>query len=74
MRRPTLFNAVIFCLAVHFSDAQTGASKIDTLLIGTWKGTSICQVKNSPCHDEVVVYRISKNNDVDAFLTLKLNT
>ncbi len=27
---------------------------------GIWKGTSLCQIKNSPCHDEVVVYRISK--------------
>lgn len=29
---------------------------------GTWKGTSLCQVKNSPCHDETVVYRISKDS------------
>ena len=30
---------------------------------GVWKGTSLCQVKNSPCHDEVVVYYISKDSD-----------
>lgn len=30
---------------------------------GVWKGTSLCQVKNSPCHDEVVVYYISKESD-----------
>ena len=35
----------------------------DTLLIGVWKGSSICQIKNSPCHDETVVYYISKNID-----------
>ncbi|HKC36647.1 MAG TPA: hypothetical protein VKB95_11315 [Chitinophagaceae bacterium] len=29
---------------------------------GVWKGTSLCQVKNSPCHDEVVVYHISKDS------------
>ena len=29
---------------------------------GVWKGTSICQVKNSPCHDEIVVYHISKDS------------
>jgi len=29
---------------------------------GTWKGTSLCQVKNSPCHDEIVIYHITKNN------------
>ena len=28
---------------------------------GVWKGTSLCQVKNSPCHDETVVYHISKD-------------
>ena len=27
---------------------------------GTWKGTSLCQVKPSACHDENVVYHISK--------------
>lgn len=26
---------------------------------GTWEGTSLCQVKPSPCHDEHVIYRIS---------------
>ena len=29
-------------------------------IAGKWKGSSICQVKNSPCHDENVVYHISK--------------
>jgi hypothetical protein len=29
---------------------------------GTWKGTSLCQIKNSPCHDEIVVYYVSKDN------------
>ena len=32
-------------------------------LEGVWKGRSLCQVKNSPCHDEVVVYYISKDSD-----------
>jgi len=30
---------------------------------GIWKGTSLCQIKNSPCHDEVVVYHISKDSN-----------
>ncbi|MBW8732829.1 MAG: hypothetical protein JF571_00710 [Asticcacaulis sp.] len=33
--------------------AQAGETAID----GTWKGSSTCQVKPSPCHDEMVVYR-----------------
>ena len=26
---------------------------------GVWAGTSLCQIKPSPCHDEQVVYRIA---------------
>jgi len=29
---------------------------------GVWKGTSLCQIKDSPCHDETVVYHISKDS------------
>ena len=29
---------------------------------GIWKGTSLCQVKQSACHDENVVYHISKKS------------
>jgi len=36
-------------------------------LIGVWKGTSLCQIKNSPCHDESVVYHISKNGSGDSY-------
>lgn len=32
----------------------------DSLLTGTWKGSSICQVRPSPCTDEIAVYHISK--------------
>jgi hypothetical protein len=35
---------------------QSTADKI----AGIWKGTSICQQKQSTCHDENVVYHISK--------------
>ena len=34
---------------------------------GVWKGTSLCQVKNSPCHDEVVVYHVSKDSTGKAY-------
>src|SRR5437868_14073988 len=36
-------------------------------LTGVWKGSSICQVKNSPCHDESVVYHISKGGSPNAY-------
>src|SRR5213083_1222295 len=67
MLKSTLLYSSIFCLAINSSQAQNSLAKVDTLLVGTWKGTSICQVKNSPCHDETVVYHISKNTGVDTF-------
>jgi len=38
------------------SVAQSGAAD---QVAGVWRGYSVCMVKNSPCHDEVNVYRIS---------------
>jgi hypothetical protein len=29
-------------------------------IAGTWKGTSLCTIKDSPCHDEQVVYLVEK--------------
>src|SRR6476659_160860 len=29
---------------------------------GTWEGTSLCQVKPSPCHDEHVIYRVTETS------------
>ena len=45
-----------------FSFQFTYASLNDTLIIGTWKGTSVCQIKSSPCHDELAAYHLSKGD------------
>lgn len=65
MNMKTSFAILLCCFAFYVSEAQQ--SSTDSLLIGVWKGTSICQVKNSPCHDEVVVYHISKSRGIDTF-------
>ena len=44
-----------------------GKISIAQSLVGVWKGTSLCQVKNSSCHDENVVYHISKNSSGDSY-------
>jgi len=67
MVKSTLLLSLILCLVSKSNYGQTSVIKIDTLLTGTWRGTSICQIKNSPCHDETVVYHISKNNALDTF-------
>ncbi|NUO81454.1 hypothetical protein HUU05_15360 [candidate division KSB1 bacterium] len=35
--------------------------------MGRWIGDSICQVKNSPCHDEKAVYQIFKSQQGGKF-------
>ncbi|HEY6062544.1 MAG TPA: hypothetical protein VIV35_02985 [Chitinophagaceae bacterium] len=48
-------------LTLFFIPCSHGSSTFnDSLLIGTWKGTSICQIKPSACHDEIAVYHVSK--------------
>lgn len=50
-----LFTCSLFITVL--SAAQ--AISVDTSVVcGIWKGTSLCQVKPSPCNDEVVVYYI----------------
>ncbi len=56
---------ILFCIS--FLVIVFNSAKAQTNLIGIWKGTSICQVKNSPCHDEIVVYHISKGEGIDSF-------
>lgn len=41
---------------------QQNLSHDDTSLIGTWKGTSICQIRLSACNDEIAVYHITKSD------------
>jgi hypothetical protein len=39
----------------------------DSSLVGTWKGTSICQVKPSPCNDEIAIYHVSKKDKPNSY-------
>ena len=55
MKLLTLSILTAFLLITNISVAQS--------LEGIWKGTSLCQIKNSPCHDENVVYHISKDGE-----------
>jgi len=41
--------------------SAVGQEKADSdPVAGTWKGSSLCQVKDSPCHDEAAIYHASK--------------
>ena len=51
---------VLIMLALIYSTNCNAQATAKDNITGTWKGTSLCQVKSSPCHDENVVYHISK--------------
>src|SRR4030095_4161101 len=51
----TLPMLLILAVVINCNAQQTTRDSI----AGTWKGTSLCQVKSSPCRDENAVYHIS---------------
>ena len=55
MRRQLVGVAVVSLLA-RGASAQSPSQQA----VGVWRGTSVCQVRPSPCNDEVVVYRITQ--------------
>jgi hypothetical protein len=59
MKIKILLNLIPILMLGKDSTAQSFA--------GDWKGTSLCQVKNSPCHDENVVYHILKTNSSNLY-------
>jgi hypothetical protein len=55
--RCCLVALVAVCMLARRSAAQTATGTANPL--GVWRGTSLCLVQPSPCHDETVVYRIT---------------
>lgn len=56
------------CFAQEGSGKEEGA-EVREKIAGVWRGNSVCLDKNSPCHDEVNVYRFTKiAGRADAFL------
>ena len=57
----------IAILLAHIARAQSPARPTAaTSPVGTWRGTSLCLVRPSPCNDEVVVYRIAPTKAADS--------
>ena len=55
--------AIAGCILAHRLPAQAVAPPDPA---GAWRGTSVCQVRPSACHDEVVVYRIAPTTTRDS--------
>ena len=60
------FVSLLFGFSVT-SPAQNKLSHDDSLLIGTWKGTSICQVRPSACNDEIAAYHITRDSSPNIY-------
>jgi len=59
----------ILCIAaacVVARDASAQASTTAASAVGVWRGTSLCTLRPSACHDEVAVYRITRVNGSDS--------
>src|SRR3954463_5699095 len=54
-----------------FSISTAQAQKDNGGVVGKWKGESLCTVKPSACHDEVVVYEISASAEKKGALVWK---
>ncbi len=66
------FLSVLFYLFLSHS-SYTQKHKADTSgLAGSWSGKSICQVKSSPCNNELVVYYITLG-DKENHYTITMN-
>ena len=51
---------MIIYVTLLFVLSCSGAVKSADALAGNWVGESICTIKNSPCHDEHVIYRLEE--------------
>jgi hypothetical protein len=54
-----IFRQASWILAARTPAAGAHAASDDSEITGVWRGNSTCEVKESACHDEVNVYRIS---------------
>lgn len=62
MNRSLMLLTVMLGFPFHKATAKDKNS-----IAGTWKGTSLCQIKNSPYHDETVVYHISNTDNINVY-------
>ena len=61
--RSILVALVAACVLARNAPAQAASAPNP---VGVWRGTSLCQVRPSACHDEVVVYRITRAKGSDS--------
>jgi len=61
-----LIELAVAALRARGAGAQSTSRHPEPLAVGTWRGTSVCLVRQSACKDESVVYLISQTSSVDS--------
>ena len=65
--RIQLIGVAVAGLLARGANAQSTSQQSATVTpVGIWRGTSVCLVHPSSCHDEIVVYRITKMKAADS--------
>jgi|SRR5215472_2248157 len=64
-----IFAGALF-LPVACAAAQSGSSGDQVEILGAWEGESKCILRDSPCHDEHVIYEISADKSVSGGLKM----
>lgn len=54
------FSTLLGVASAQVPNRQGAIYDSPSQIVGTWRGSSQCAVKSSPCHDEINVYRFSK--------------
>jgi hypothetical protein len=62
--------AAMLIIAGNSCASQTTKTNTNDSIIGIWKGTSLCEQKNGPCHDEKIVYHITKSTAENTYTVL----
>lgn len=66
MKIPLTCLAVASLLAFGAGAQSPSQQQAAMTPVGVWRGTSLCLVRPSACHDEIVVYRITRTKTADS--------
>ncbi len=62
----TTIAVVIFCAV-----SLCAVAADETQVLGVWEGESVCTIRDSPCHDEHVIYEIAADPQRPGDLNIK---
>lgn len=66
MSRKSGITGLLIASLSAVSAAQTPSQHSAMNAVGVWRGNSVCLVQPSACHDEIVVYRITRAKAADS--------